>query len=64
VITGVIMVGMVAMHYEKSDEPRVAMMVELMTHRTCLDGCRGRLGEDKTRPSEGVLVWIESRLTA
>ncbi len=47
------------MHYETSDEPIVAMKVKPVKYRTCIAGCRGRLYEDKTRPSEGVLVWKE-----
>jgi hypothetical protein len=44
------------MQYEKSDELIVAMIVEPVIHRTCAAGCRGRLCEDKTQLSEGVLA--------
>ena len=44
------------MQYEKSDGLIVAMMVEPMIHRTCTAGCRGRLCEDKTQLSKGVLA--------
>jgi hypothetical protein len=32
---------------ETSDEPIIAMTDRLMTHRTCIDGCRGRLCRGK-----------------
>jgi hypothetical protein len=51
------------MHCEKSDELIVAMMVEPMIHRTCAAECRGRLCEEKTQLSEGVLALVESRLS-
>ena len=44
------------MRYEKSDELIVAMIVEPVIHRTCAAGCRGRLYEDKTQLSKGVLA--------
>jgi len=44
------------MQHKKSDELIVAMMVKPMIHRTCAAGCRGRLYEEKTQPSEGVLA--------
>ena len=44
------------MRYEKSDELIVAIMIEPMIHRTCIEGCRGRLCEGKTQSSEGVLA--------
>jgi hypothetical protein len=47
------------MRHEESDGLVVAMKAGPMKHRTCASG--GRLWEEKTWPSEGVLVWKELR---
>jgi hypothetical protein len=44
------------MQYENSDGFIVAIMVRPMIHRTCVAGYRGRLCEEKTEPSKGILA--------
>ena len=44
------------MQHKKSDELIVAMIVEPVIHRNLAAGCRGRLCEDKTQLSKGVLA--------